>query len=80
MEYPAGFVGICSAARDLQRLAASVAATACGEERFGPVRMAWVKWSSVRQDLDGGAVEMVDRDHLCTASRRFERAMLPHPS
>jgi putative transposase len=49
-----------NAARNLERLAASFAASACGEERSGAVRKNRVKRASKKQEPNG-------KDELCAA-------------
>lgn len=62
------------AARDPEHLAASFVVMPCGDEHTGPLREGRVKWSSVKQGIDGEAEQIVCQDHVRAASRWADRA------
>lgn len=57
-----------NAARNLERLAASSAVTACGEDRSGAGRKPRVKRASVKQEPDNESAEKVSIDNLQAVS------------
>ncbi len=57
-----------NAARNLERLAASSAVTACGEDRSGAGRKSRVKRASVEQEPDDESAEKVSIDDLQAVS------------
>src|ERR1700757_5316230 len=64
-------IGTATLAKNLERLAASSAVSACGEARSGAVRKSRVKRASKKQEPNGGS-------QLSLLSRRFRRAVSEH--